>query len=174
MKKIFILATLLTLIFSSVCLAAQPLDFQLGGLTLKMPYSTVIKTYGEPTSRPGGWAQLISDVIKYGDNVEIGFLGKEIRYIVVTANNGWKTAAGVYVGMPINKVIEIYGDDFIIEERNAPLNPSEKYFYYKWSGTKYKWSKVIDSYSDTRYLFSVVVNNGNVTAIELDQRTPEN
>lgn len=177
MKKIFIFATFLTLIFSNVCFAAKPLDFTLGGLTLKMPYSEVIKIYGEPTSHPGGWAQLVSDVIKYGDDVEIGFLGKEIRYVAVSANNGWKTAAGVYVGMPISKVIEIYGDGFITEERNAPINPNEKYFYYKWSGTKYTWSQVSYNYAyelgDTRYLLSVVVNDDKVTAIELNQRTPE-
>ena len=177
MKKFFAVAILLAAIVPNVCFAMKLSDFSLGGLNLNNTYSDVIKIYGEPTSKPGGWAQLVSNVIKYGDDVEIGFLGEKIRYIVTTANNGWKTLAGVYVGMPINQVIAIYGNDFTSQTREIPLNPDEKYFYYKWSGTKYSWSEVADTYAyeagDTKYILSVIVNASIVTAIELNQKTPE-
>lgn len=177
MRKIFSVIILAALIIPNICLAMTRADFTLGGLSLNIPYSEVIKIYGQPTSKLGGWAQLVSDCIKYGDDVEIGFLNKKIRYVVTTANNGWKTAAGVYVGMNINDVIKIYGNDFYTETRNAPLNPAEKYFFYKWSGTKYSWAEVADAYTyapgDTSYILSVIVNNDKVSAIELNQSTPE-
>ena len=177
MKKILAIAIFAALIIPNICLAMTRADFTLGGLSLNMPYNDVIRIYGEPTSKPGGWAQLVSDCIKYGNDIEIGFLNKKVRYVVTTANNGWKTVAGVYVGMNINDVIKIYGNDFSTETRNAPLNFNEKYFFYKWSGTKYSWAEVADVYTyapgDTVYILSVVVNNDKVTAIELNQSTPE-
>ena len=171
MKKFFMAAVLTASILLNTCFAMNLSEFSLGGLQLNTAYNDVIKMYGEPTSKPGGWAQLVSDVIKYGDDIEIGFLGKKVRYIVTTANNGWKTPAGVYVGMPISKVIEIYGDDYKTVTREKPINPNEKYFYYKWSGTKYSWSEPVDE--DTKYILSVIVNDGKVTAIEISQSTPE-
>ena len=177
MKKIFVLTVLIALILSNVCFAFTKVDFTLGGLTLNHNYNDVIKMYGEPTSKPGGWSQLVSNVIKYGNDVEIGFTGEKVRYIVTTANNGWKTFAGVYVGMNVEEVINLYGNDFTTETRTAPLNSAEKYFYYKWSGTKYSWAEVSHNYTyapgDTLYIFSVVVNDGKVTAIELNKSTPE-
>jgi len=176
-KKILAVAIFAALIIPNICLAMTRADFTLGGLSLNMPYNDVIRIYGEPTSKPGGWAQLVSDCIKYGNDIEIGFLNKKIRYVVTTANNGWKTAAGVYVGMPLDEVLKIYGDDFYTETHDTPLNPAEKYFYYKWSGTKYSWSQVANIYmyepGDTKFILSVVINGNIVTAIELNQRTPE-
>ena len=171
MKKFFMAAVLTASILLNTCFAMNLSEFNLGGLQLNTAYNDVIKMYGEPTSKPGGWAQLVSDVIKHGDDIEIGFLGKKVRYIVTTANNGWKTPAGVYVGMPLSKVISIYGADYKTVTQEKHINPNEKYFYYKWSGTKYSWSEPVDE--DTKYILSVIVNNGTVTAIELNQQTPE-
>ena len=177
MKKILAVAIFAALIIPNICLAMTRADFTLGGLSLNMPYNDVIRIYGEPTSKPGGWVQLVDDCIKYGNDVEIGFLNKKVRYVVTTANNSWKTAAGVYVGMNINDVIKLYGNDFTTETRNAPLNPAKKYFFYKWSGTKYSWAEVADVYTyapgDTTYILSVIVSNNKVSAIELNQSTPE-
>lgn len=178
MKKFFMAAVLTASLLLNTCFAMSLDDFNLGGLELNAPYNEVISRYGQPTSHPGGWAQLVSDVIKYGDGVEIGFLGKKIRYIAVTENNGWKTPAGVRVGIPIDKVIELYGENYTTVKRTSPIDSSKPYFYYKWSGTKYSWSEVADVYAyaqgDTKYILSVIVNNGVVTAIELNQQTPEN
>lgn len=185
MRKIFIVATLVTVIFSNVCFALRASDFALGGLRLNTPYENVIARYGQPTNIPGGYSQLVSNVIMYGGNIEIGFLGKKIRYIVTTADNGWQTPAGVRVNMPLDEVIDIYGDDYEVTERTFAdipkfMRESDKpYFEYNWTGTQYSWTRVSDSYvykpGDTKYIISVIVDEDEtVTAVKLSQRTPEN
>lgn len=183
MKKIFVMAVVFILTISEVCFAIGKNEFSLGGVYLNMPYDEVIKMYGQPTSIPGGYAQLVSNVIMYGDNVEIGFLGKEVRYIVTTANNNWKTPSGIYVGMPIDEVIRIYGNDYKTTTRSQAdiydwMKQSDKPYYdYKWCGMKYSWSRVADSYvempGDTTFILSVIENGGKVTGIKISQMTPE-
>jgi hypothetical protein len=178
MKKFFMAAVLTISMLLNTCFAMELDEFSLGNLELNTPYNDVIKAYGQPTSHPGGWAQLVTDVIKYGNGVEIGFCGKKVRYIAVTENNGWKTPSGVRVGMSIDKVIELYGKNYKTVNRANPIDPTKEYFYYKWSGTSYSWAEIADVYTyqqgDTKYILSVIVNNGIVTAIEISQQTPEN
>ena len=112
MHKILLTTLIAMAIFSNVCFAYTPLEFSLGGLTPNNTYSDVIKMYGEPTRKLNGYSQMVSNVIMYGSNVEIGFLGDKIRYIVTTADNGWATPAGVHVGMYFDEVAKIYGADF--------------------------------------------------------------
>ena len=112
MKKIFAVAVLIVAIFSNVCFAYTPLEFSLGGLSLNNTYSDVMRIYGTPTRNLGGYSQMVSKVIFYGSNVEIGFLGEKIRYIVTTADNGWATPAGVHVGMYFDEVAKITGFPF--------------------------------------------------------------
>lgn len=181
MKKFFALTIFLVLSVVNVCSALSSEEFDLGGVQLNMPYDNVIAMYGQPTSIPGGYAQLVSNVIKYGNNVEIGFLGKKVRYVVTTANNGWKTPSGICVGMPIDKVIHIYGTNYETSTRTdnqiADWMRGKPYFEYTWTGKKYSWSRVADTYSynpgDTKFILSVVENGGKVTAIMISQRTPE-
>jgi len=177
MKKIFMLATLLVSMLSNICFAVGRNDFSLGGVYLNMPRSEVIEMYGPPTSRPGGWAQLVSDCIKYGNDVEIGFLGKNVRYVVVTADNGWKTAAGVRVGMSLDDVIKIYGRNYQTETKSVSFDHQRQHLYTNLTGTAYIWSRVSENFmydrGDTTYRISVVVSNNKVNAIVLDQLTPE-
>lgn len=179
MKKIFVSAILMLAMMSSVCFAIEKNDFSLGGIFLDMPQNEIIKMYGQPTSRPGGWAQLVQDCIKYGDDVEIGLLGKKVRYVVVTANNGWKTSAGVHVEMAIDDVIKIYGKNYKTENRSVRFDHQKKHLYTNLIGRAYIWTQVSENFSyskgDTTYRISVVVNvNGNkVNAIVIDQITPE-
>ena len=183
MKKIFIMAVVFVLTIAEICFAIGKNDFRLGGVYLNMPYDDVVRTYGQPTSTPGGYAQLVTNVIMYGSDVEIGFLGKKVRYVVTTANNGWKTPSGIHVGMSINEVIKICGNDYKTKTRSQAdipdwMRQSDKpYYAYKWYGTKYSWSRVADSYAevpgDTTFVLSVVENGGKVTGIELNQITPE-
>ena len=183
MKKFFMAAVLTASILLNTCFAMNRADFSLGGLTLNNTYSDVIRMYGAPTSKLNGYSQMVSSVIKYGSNVEIGFLGGKIRYIVTTADNGWATPAGVHVGMYFDEVAGIYGADFTMWERNFEDIPAfmresgQPYFEYEWTGAKYSWSQVADVYTytpgDTKFILSVVVNDNKVTAIELNQSTPE-
>ena len=177
MKKILAAAFILTTFVSGICFAIGRNEFVLGGVVLNMPYNAIVRMYGQPTSRPGGYAQLVSDVIKYGDDVEIGLLGNKVRYVVTTANNGWKTPSGVCVGMSIDEAIKICGRNYKKENRSTALNSDRKYFYANWIGTKYTWSMVSENFSyepgDTTYTLSVVVNDKKITAVELNQVTPE-
>ena len=183
MKKIFALTVLIVAVFSNVCLAYTPLEFSLGGLSLNNTYSDVMRMYGTPTRNLGGYSQMVSKVIFYGSNVEIGFLGEKIRYIVTTADNGWATPAGVHVGMYFDEVAKIYGADFTMYERTFEEIPAfmresgEPYFEYEWTGEKYSWAKVSENFTyapgDTTYIFSVVINEGKVTAIVISESTPE-
>lgn len=177
MKKIFVSAILMLAMMSSVCFSIEKNDFSLGGIYLDMSQDEITKIYGQPTSKPGGWAQLIRDCIKYGDDVEIGLLGKKVRYVVVTANNGWKTFAGVYVGMSLDDVIKIYGENYKTENKSVRFDHQKKHLYTNLTGTAYIWSRISENFSynpgDTKYRISVVVNNNKVNAILLDQITPE-
>ena len=183
MKKILAVAVLIVAIFTNVCFAYTPLEFTLGGLTLNNTYNDVIKMYGAPTRKLNGYSQMVSNVVMYGNNVEIGFLGDKIRYIVTTADNGWTTPAGVHVGMYFDEVAKIYGADFTMWERTFEDIPAfmresnEPYFEYKWTGAKYSWSEVTENFTyepgDTSYIFSVIVNKGKVTAIIISESTPE-
>lgn len=177
MKKFFVSAILMVAMMSSICLAVGRNDFSLGGIYLDMPQGEIIKMYGQPTSRPGGWAQLVRDCIKYGDDVEIGLLGKKVRYVVVTANNGWKTSAGVHVGMSLNDVIKIYGKNYKTENKSVKFAHQKEHLLTNLNGTAYIWSRVSENFmynpSDTTYRISVVVDGNKVNAIVIDQITPE-
>ena len=176
-KKFFSVMLLSLLVISNVCFAVGKNDFSLGGIYLNMPQNQVYNMYGQPTSRPGGWAQLVTDCVRYGNDVEIGFLGKNVRYVVVTANNGWKTSAGVYVGMSVNDVINIYGKNYTTENKTVKFAHQKEHLFTNLNGTAYIWSRVSENFmynlGDTTYRISVVVNNQKVTAIILDQITPE-
>lgn len=179
MKKVFMMTALITVMMvASVCSAIGRNEFSLGGIYLNMPYNSVIKMYGQPTSHPGGWAQLVTDCIKYGNDVEIGFCNKKVRYVTVTANNGWKTPSGVYVGMSINDVIRKYGSNYTTENQSVRFDHQREHLLTSLEGTQYIWTQVRnDVYTydpgDTSYRVSVVVSNGVVNAIVLDQITPE-
>lgn len=179
MKKIFLTAILMLAMMSNICFAIDKNDFNLGGIYLNMPQDEITKIYGQPTSRPGGWAQLVSDCIKYGDDVEIGLLGKKVRYVVVTKNNGWKTSAGVHIGMTIDDVIKIYGGNYKTADKSVKFEHQKEHLYTNLTGTAYIWTQTGENFAysagDTKYRISVIVNvNGNkVNAIVLDQITPE-
>lgn len=181
LKKIFAMAIVLVAAFATVCGAVTKNDFSLGGVYLNMPYDDVLKIYGQPTSRPGGYAQLVTDVIKYSNDVEIGFLGKKVRYVVTTAANNWKTPSGLYVGMSIDEAIRICGTDYKTSTRSQSeiydWMKGKPYFDYTWTGKKYSWSCVAETYSyapgDTTFVLSVVENGGKVSAIIISQITPE-
>ncbi|MBQ6976437.1 MAG: hypothetical protein IJQ16_07800 [Selenomonadaceae bacterium] len=179
MRKLTILITAIAFLVISmnICGAVERNEFALGGVRLNIPYDDVIKMYGQPTSHPGGYAQLVSDVITY-NGVEIGFLGKKVRYVVTTKNNGWETPSGVRVGMSIDDVIGIFGADYSTQIRNKSdipkwmLNSDKKYFDYTWTGTRYTWKNFVSD--ELTLALSVVETGGKVTAVIIHQFTPEN
>ena len=177
MRKIFLAAIFFIMISTSLCGAVERNEFSLGGIQLNMPYNDVIAMYGQPSSHPGGYAQLVSDVINYGDSVEIGFLGKKVRYVVIQKNNGWVTPSGVHVGMSIDDVIKIYGkEDFIKIRTQADIpdwmkTSGKSYYDYTWTGKKYTWKYYVNE--ELSLAVSVVENGGKVTGVMIHQITPE-
>ena len=191
MKKFFALTILIFAMMSGVCLALDKDDFSLGGVYLDMSEEEVIKMHGQPTftfgGRFGGLGHIISSCVQYGDNVEIAYgvggvrFVDVTRFVVVTANNGWKTTAGVHVGMSIDDVIKIYGKDYRIYKRKPFNHPDydnkRKHLHCTLDGTAYVWSRVGEKYiydpGDITHHINVIVKNKKVTAIEISQSTPE-
>lgn len=180
MRKIFIAAIFFIMISTNICSAIEKSEFSLGGITPDMTYNDVIARYGEPTEKLGGFAQLVHSVIRYGDSVEIGFIGRndpEIKYVVVTKNNGWTTPSNIHVGMPIDDVIEIYGTDYSNRGRQQSdipqwmIDSGKPYYEYHWTGNQYTWKYFINS--ELSYALSVVEDDGKVTAIKLSRLLPE-
>ena len=177
MRKLGILIAIAFLVMSTnICGAVARNEFALGGVNLENSYDDVIKMYGQPTSHPGGYSQMVSDVITY-NGVEIGFLGKKVRYVVTTKNNGQTTPSGVRVGMSIDDVIGIYGTDYSTQVRNQSdipkwmLESDKKYYEYTWTGTKYTWKNFVSN--ELTLGLSVVETGGKVTAVQIQRFTPE-
>lgn len=181
MRKIFLAAFCLIIFSTNICSAIEKNEFSLGGITPDMTYNDVIAKYGTPTNKLDGYAQLVHSVIMYGDSVEIGFIGRndpEIKYVVVTKNNGWTTPSNIHVGMPIDDVIEIYGTDYSTRGRQQSdipqwmIDSGKPFFEYHWTGNQYTWKYFINA--ELSYALSVVENGGKVTAVQIRRLIPEN
>lgn len=102
-----------TMAFTSNCSATiSSNQLALGGITcgsMRNPVSISAATriYGEPTRKSGMESFGTYD---YGGTAFVGFSEGIISDVTVTANNGWKTPAGLRVGMTANDAIRIYGD----------------------------------------------------------------
>lgn len=99
--------------FTSNCSATiSPNQLALGGITcgtMRNPVfiSAATRIYGEPTRKSGSEGFGTYD---YGGTAFVGFDEGIISNITVTANNGWKTPAGLRIGMTANDAIRMYGD----------------------------------------------------------------
>lgn len=81
-------------------------ELSLGGVTLNMPYQKVAQIYGEPKWQYG---DPNNGIAEYGDTVRIGFDKNLVTYVLVLADNGWRTPKGIGVGMTIDDVYRAYG-----------------------------------------------------------------
>lgn len=120
-RILFLLVALLC--SCSLCYAVQGInsidttieksELSLGGVTVHMPYQRVVQMYGEPQWKYG---DPNNGVALYGDSVRIGFNKNQVTYVLVMANNGWKTPKGISVGMNINEVYRVYGKEYSNEK----------------------------------------------------------
>ena len=123
MKKILMFVLLGLLILPSACMA-RPLpnsEFCLGGISvLETPLNEVRRIYGEPTLVQ---RKSYGNAYRYGDSVyfETNRYGNQehVRYIVVSGRNGWGTPAGLTVGMKKSTMIELYGYEQPIYNRET-------------------------------------------------------
>ena len=109
MLLFLILLTISSVSFAQVKLTAD--QIALGGIHLWQPTSYVQQIYGVP-------AKVLSDgSLLYGDySIYISTYGKSgnlrVKSIMATADNGWKTPAGIKVGMNESVIQETYGKNF--------------------------------------------------------------
>lgn len=120
-RKTFLL---LIVLLASCCLCyAQPSnnldntiaknELSLGGVTINMPYQNVVQMYGVPQWQYGDPG---NGIAIYGDSVRIGFDNNVVTYVLVMADNGWKTPKGISVGMTIDDVHKAYGNTYAWEK----------------------------------------------------------
>lgn len=102
------------LLTSGICQANMTCsEMFLGGFTVNSRLSEFLKTYGEPPIKYDLGDQIYKVI--YGNSVmldcSLAFFRNEgnVVSIHITANNGWRTPAGISVGTNISKVFELYG-----------------------------------------------------------------
>ena len=114
MKKLFFLIIVITLFSFNMCYARNLETDELtrGGLPLGSTQEFVRSVYGNPISE-----QPIHDaytgtcvVWKYSDTLHIIFRDGYLDGVITTADNGFRTPAGAFVGMPVYKLKAMYGD----------------------------------------------------------------
>lgn len=141
--KSLCLTVMLMLACCSVSFAASQAiipegEMLLGGLYVGMASEEVQDYYGVPDD--------IATVdgktyYRYGDSVYILFWpasyqkGMQIQAIEVTANNGFKTPAGLHVGMTYNEMVSLYGKHPVA---NVSDDSRKTYNYYAYNGATLK------------------------------------
>ena len=95
--------------FTQNCSATiSPNQLALGGIPcVGKGSSYVTKIYGTPTR---GLGMESFGTYDYGGTAFVDFSEGTVTSITVTANNGWKTPAGLRVGMTANEAVRMYGD----------------------------------------------------------------
>ena len=90
-------------------------EVSLGGIPYQASESYVKSIYGNPTSNKTVYVdnELKRGYVttwKYGDSVSVDFIDGRVTHVTVTANNGFATPAGAYVGMKESVLQRLYGD----------------------------------------------------------------
>jgi len=122
LKKVFCVLIALMIMISDTCFAGSVGDSEisLGGISVNSTASYIRSVYGEPTKirdEYNGEEDIWERVWYYGRDVKIYFHDSDrstVSHVIVTANNGFSTPAGVYVGMRESALEEVYG---------APMTP---------------------------------------------------
>ena len=115
-KFIAAMSFIFTLLIATIC-SAGPVDnseVSLGGIPYQAPESYVKSIYGSPTSNR---TEYVDNEVhrgyittwKYGDSLSIDFIDDHVSFITATANNGFATPAGAYVGMKESILQRLYG-----------------------------------------------------------------
>ena len=97
------------------CQATMPRsEMFLGSLTIGSTVDEMKRIYGEPQKGYTWGYENANYMSIYGNNVMIDSWRSKIVGIHITANNGWKTPAGISVGTNIQRVFDLYGQpDYI-------------------------------------------------------------
>ena len=127
-KKIFIAIIFFVAQFN-FCSAQMPeSEMSLGGLTFGSSFDYMEKIYGEPNYFYTGGVKK-SGAFLYGDSIILHYNAEldRIETIMIDSNNGWKTPAGLSVGMNILDAENFYGKpDYMTVGKN---NSAYCYFH---------------------------------------------
>ena len=116
MKKfIASLTFLVTLLVTTVCSAGAVSDSEvsLGGIPYRASSDYVQSIYGSPSSSNTTYNHPLFPgrvtTWKYGSSSSIVFVNGSVVHVSATANNGFATPAGAYVGMKASVLQSLYG-----------------------------------------------------------------
>ena len=132
-------------------------ECRIGDVWLGMPYEELVRMHGEPAWKSGERAK---GVVMYGKNLRIGLEDGKVAYIYTRANNGWRTPAGLKVGMSRKDAVLLYG-----EGNRSGTSPVYRDYLY-WVSEK---PKLFSGDSPGGYLViaSTAEDPGKVAYIEL-------
>ena len=105
-------------------------DVSLGGMQPRMSLDYVREIYGPMKETTTHYDK---HAVGYGDTVKIipTADGRGVKSILVEANNGWATPAGITVGMSIDEVKKIYGSGEVNPVRHKSHHmPGFDYYTY--------------------------------------------
>ena len=105
-------------------------DVSLGGIQPRMSLDYVREIYGEMHDTATHYDK---NALGYGDSVKIipAANGTSVKSVIVNANNGWATPAGITVGMNIDEVTKIYGSGEVNPVRHQSHHmPGFDYYTY--------------------------------------------
>ena len=115
-----LIATLMFTIFiltAGNCQATMPRsEIFLGSLTVGSTVDEMKRIYGEPQKGYTWGYENAEYMAIYGNNVMVNSFNfrSKVMAIHITANNGWRTPAGISVGTNIQRVFDLYGQpDYI-------------------------------------------------------------
>lgn len=147
---------------NNFCSAAMPQkEMFLGGVTFGSSTHKLFRMYGFPSKTEGGVEQLYT--CYYGNGVEISYnaYNNKVFEIVVTENNGWKTPAGLAVGMDFNKMFEINGEaDF---SQSYGDNTVYAYFHSNGKVNDFAFIALVDDMTGKILRLEITGNNSMVT-----------
>ena len=128
LKKFFVAAIMSVLVVVgqvNLCDAMLYSEMYLGGLTVGSTVEYMKKLYGKPTEPFVG----VHGHYEYGDSVIIhhDVIEERLYGIIVKANNGWATPAGLTVGMNISTALDLYGNPDYTEK--GSYKTAYCYFY---------------------------------------------
>ena len=165
LRKFFIVVVISLMVIvgqANFCNASMPYsEMYLGGFTVGSSYSAMKKMYGEPVTDKDHAED--NYTCNYGDSVNVGYnrYTDEIQHIKISANNGWKTPAGLAVGMNISDALNMYGNpDY---KKVGSSKSAYCYFYINQQGT-IKHGFIILFDKDSGKILQLVLIGGNSMA----------
>ncbi len=138
-KLISSMAFLMTLLVATICSAESVSDSEvsLGGIPYQASSDYVQSIYGRPSSSSTTYDHPLFPgrvtTWKYGSSSIIIFVNGSVVHVSATANNGFATPAGAYVGMKASVLQSLYGTPTHQEQNKN----GRSYAFYRTESSEY-------------------------------------